>query len=711
MNSFFERRFVIQGIFIFIALVLLSRLFYIQVIDKSYFLSASNNVLRKKIIYPARGVILDRHGKILVQNEPVYDLMVIPNEVEDFDTLEFCRLIGIDKAGFDKRFLKAKTYSPYRASIFEKQISAITFASFQESLQEFKGFYVQNRSVRRYPDSLAGHFLGYIGEVNDAEIEKSGGFYRPSDYIGKTGVEKAYEELLRGQRGVENLMVDAFNRPKGHYADGKYDTLAVAGESLVSSLDLRIQQLGEKLMKNKVGSIVAIEPATGEILAFVSSPGYDPNLLVGRQRGKNMSGLYKNPYTPLLIRPIQAYYPPGSSFKPMDALVALQEGLIQPNTTFYCPGGYRAGNHWVRCEHVDGTTDLTKAIKMSCNTYFCYVFDRLMNRNGPKNIRYAFNDWRKHINSFGWGEKLNIDLPNEKRGLVPKDERYDKIFGKNRWRSSTIISLAIGQGELLATPLQLANAECIIANRGYYYTPHLIKSIGNKNIVKPEFKVKHQVGVDSRYFEPVIEGMHQVIESGTAIASRIPGISFCGKTGTVQTRGKNHSVFVGFAPRENPKIAIAVVVENAGYGASWAAPIASFVVEKYLRDSITRRPSGIDAKRYMNANLLPMLPGMKPQDKRSKLLDSLKFLQKDSIKNKQKIISLKKAIYLAYAKKDTVKKDVGGRAVAGKDSLKNKTPIRSLANPAASPVEGGKSRKDTSKVKSKVTTARPGPGK
>ena len=666
MNSFFERRFVIQGIFIVIALILLSRLFYIQVVDKSYFLSANNNVLRRNPIFPARGVILDRNGKILAQNEPVYDLMVTPNEVEPFDTLEFCRLIGIDKEGFDKRFKKAKNYSPYRASIFEKQISAITFATFQESLQEFKGFYVQNRSVRRYPDSVASHFLGYIGEVNDKVIEESGGFYRPGDYIGASGVEKAYEELLRGQRGVENLMVDAFNRPKGHFADGKYDTLAVAGESLVSSLDIRIQKLGEKLMQNKVGSIVAIEPSTGEILCFVSSPGYDPNLLVGRQRGKNMSELYKNAYKPLLIRPIQAYYPPGSSFKPMDALVALQEGLIQPNTTFYCPGGYRAGNHWVGCEHVDGATDLTKAIKMSCNTYFCYVFDKLINKNGPRNIRYSYLDWRKHILNFGWGAKLNIDLPNEKKGLVPTDERYDKVFGKNRWRSSSIISLAIGQGELLATPLQLANAECIIANRGYYYTPHLIKSIGNKSIVKPEFTVKHNVGVDERYFEPVIEGMQQVIESGTAVASQIPDVVFCGKTGTVQTRGKNHSVFVGFAPRENPKIAIAVVVENAGYGASWAAPIASFVVEKYLKDSLTRRPAGIDPKRYMNANLLPVLPGMVDPVKKKKLVDSLKkdslklHLKKDSLKTKSAVktpvaVKIQRSTTASKSKTDSLK--------------------------------------------------------
>jgi penicillin-binding protein 2 len=631
MNSFFPRRFVVQGIFIAVAIVLLARLFYIQVVDKSYYLSANQNVLRRNTIFPARGVILDRNGKILVQNEPVYDLMVIPREVKPFDTLEFCRLLGIDKEGFDKRFTKAKKYSPYRASIFEKLISAATYAPLQERLFEFRGFYVQKRSIRRYPDSVAAQFLGYIGEVNDKIIEQSNGFYKPGDYVGISGVEKSYEEVLRGQRGVENLMVDAFNRPKGHFAGGKYDTLAVAGEKLISSLDVRIQKLGEMLMTKKVGSIVAIEPSTGEILCFVSSPGYDPNLLVGKERGNNYAKLLQNKYKPSLIRPIQAGYPPGSSFKPISALVAMQEGLIDSTTRFFCPGGFRAGSHWVRCEHVDGSTDLTRAIKMSCNTYFCYVFDKLMNRQGAKQIRPAFNDWREKIGKFGLGDKLDIDLGFERPGLIPKDSRYDKVFGLNRWRSSSIISLAIGQGELLATPLQMANAECIIANRGYYYTPHLIKAIGEKKVVKPEYREKHYVGIDARHFAPVIHGMEQVVESGTAAFARIPGIKMAGKTGTVQNpHGKNHSVFVAFAPSDNPKIAIAVVVENAGYGASWAAPIASFIVEKYLRDTITKPKAVVDY--FVNHNLLP---GEKPKPQVKSKTDSARTSQDTARKEKQ----------------------------------------------------------------------------
>ncbi|RVU00160.1 penicillin-binding protein 2 [Mucilaginibacter limnophilus] len=648
MNSFFARRYVIAGIFITFIAILLARLFYIQIVDDRYFYIAANNVVRKNILFPARGPILDRNGKILVQNEPVYDLMVIPKQVKPFDTLKFCQLIGIDKEGFDKRFEKAKKYSPYRASIFEKQLSVAFYRSLQERLSDFPGFFGQLRSVRSYPDSSAAQFLGYISEVRDKDIENSGSYYRPGDYIGVTGVEKAYEEVLRGQRGVQNLMVDSRNVPQGRYANGAYDTAAVAGERLISSLDSRIQKLGEKLMQNKVGSIVAIEPATGEILAFVSSPTYDPNMLVGRERGNHMAKMYQDPYNPLLIRPIQAYYPPGSSFKPLDGLIALQEGIINPQTTYFCPHYYMAGNHRVGCEHFDGVTDLRKGIAMSCNTYFCNVFDRLMNRNGAKNTRQTFINWKEKVNKFGFGVKLNVDLPNEKKGNVPAPERYDKIFGENRWRSSSIISLAIGQGELLATPLQLANIECTIANHGYYYTPHLIKAIGDKKITKKEFTQRNYVGIDAEYFEPVIDGMQQVVESGTAANARIPGIIMCGKTGTVQNpHGKNHSIFVAFAPRENPKIAIAVVVENAGYGSSWAAPIASYIVEQYLRDTISKPKAQIDY--ILNANLLPPPKGSKPKLKPGKT-DTLQKAKPDSIVKPE----LKSASAKKKKKPDTV---------------------------------------------------------
>jgi len=608
MNRFFARKFVVQGIFIAAAMILLIRLFYIQVISKEYILSAENNVIRRLPIYPARGVILDRNEHILVHNEPVYDLMVIPEEVKVFDTIEFCNLIGIDKKGFDRRFKKATSYSSYKASIFEKQLSVQIYGSFQEKLSNFPGFFVQNRTVRRYPDSIASHFLGYIGEVNPKVIENSKGFYLQGDYHGITGIERSYEELLRGQRGVQNLMVDALNRPKGNYADGKYDTIAVSGEYLISSLDLDLQKLGEQLMKNKIGSIVAIEPSTGEILSFVSSPGYDPNLMVGRQRGNNYMALLNDEYKPMFVRPIQAEYPPGSIFKVVNALVAQQFGLINENTSFFCPGGYSYGRRgFMGCTHVHGSIGLKGSITESCNTYYGYTYARMIDQAGMRPVN-AYKKWRTAVSAFGIGTALGIDLPGERNGLLPEADLYTKRFKNDKWGSAFTISLSIGQGELGITPLQMANVMAIVANRGFYYKPHLIKAIGDKKIIKDEFLKKNNAGINPPFFDVIIDGMSAVVNqpSGTAWYSRIPEIEMCGKTGTVQNpQGKDHSVFVAFAPRENPKIAIAVVVENAGFGATWSAPIASLLVEKYISKKINRPQAYMD--RLINANLLPDL--------------------------------------------------------------------------------------------------------
>ncbi|MBD1383868.1 penicillin-binding protein 2 [Mucilaginibacter rigui] len=649
MNNFFERRYVIAGIFIALILVLLGRLFYIQVVDDRYFLYAQNNVMRRNIQYPARGPILDRYGKIMVENEPVYDITVVPKQVKAFDTVEFCKLLGIDREGFDKRMAKARVYSPYRTSIFEKQVSAQQYASFQERLSEFPGFDTQKRSLRSYPDSAASQFLGYIGEVTDAIIKRSGGYYSPGDYVGISGVEKSYESILRGQRGVRNLIYDSHNTPKGSYANGAYDTAAVAGERLISSLDMKIQKLGEKLMQNKVGGIVAIEPSTGEILCYVSSPTYNPNLLVGRERGNNAAKLYKDPYKPFFTRPVQAYYPPGSSFKPLSALIAMQEGVITPQTIYHCSGYYQSGNRRIKCFHgeVHGDVNLASAVAHSCNGYFDMVFEKLINRQGARNTDTAFNYWRNNVAKFGLGSKLGLDMPNENRGNLPKAAYYDKVYGKGGWRSSTVISLGIGQGELLATPLQLANIEATIANHGYYYKPHLIKAIGDKQVIRKEYTLRNYVGVDSQYFEPVINGMQNVVEYGTASSSKIPGIIMCGKTGTAEVKNKNdNSVFVAFAPRDNPKIAIAVVVENSGQGATWAAPIASFIVEQYLRGSISKRPSGIFPEYYINKNLLPEIV-VKPADKAKIKADSLKKVTADSLRKRKadsvKQIGLKSA--------------------------------------------------------------------
>jgi len=650
MNKFFERRYVVTGIFLVIMITLLGRLYYIQIVDDRYTMYANRNVRRIEIQYPARGPILDRYGKILVQNVPIYDITVNPKEVKPFDTLEFCKLLDIDKEGFDKRMIKAIKYSPNKESIFEKQLPFELYASFQEKLTEFPGFYVQRRTVRTYPDSTAAQFLGFIGEVQDRDIERSNGYYRQGDYIGVTGVEKSYEQVLRGQRGVKIQMVDSRGIAKGSFANGAFDTLARSGERLTSSLDMDLQKLGEKLMKNKLGSIVAIEPSSGEILCYVSSPTYDPNLMVGRERGNNASKLYNDPYNPFFIRPIQAYYPPGSSFKPLSALIAIQEGVITPQTTYYCPGYYVAGNRRVPCFHheVHGEVNLSKAVAESCNGYFDMVFEKLINRNGAKKTDTSFNYWRNNVAKFGLGARLGLDMPNEGRGNLPKASYYDKVYHKGGWRSSTVISLGIGQGELLATPLQLANIEATIANRGFYYKPHLIKAIGDKQVIKHEYNIKNYVGVDSQYFKPVIDGMESVVDYGTARASKIPGIVMCGKTGTAQVKGMDNSVFVAFAPRDNPKIAIAVVVENAGQGGTWAAPIASFIVEQYLKKSISQRSSGITPDYYENANLLPDLNIYLQDRLKERRRDSIRAVRADSIR-KVKADSIKKAAQLKTA--------------------------------------------------------------
>jgi penicillin-binding protein 2 len=624
MDNLFSRKYIVQGLFIVVGLILLGTLFYIQVYSDKYFLSAESNVLRKIYTFPARGVILDRNEKILVQNEPVYDLMVIPHEVKPFDTLALCRIIGIDTVKFRKNFKKALNQSKFQPSIFEKQLSVQIYQTLSERLSRFPGFFVQSRSIRYYPDSIASHFVGYIKEVTSKDIEKSEGYYRPGDYIGKSGIERSYESVLRGEKGVVNMLYDARNVPKGSYAEGKFDTAAVSGDQLISSLDIRIQKLGEELMKNKIGSIVAIEPATGEILAFISSPGYDPNLMVGRNQGNNYMQLLADPNRNFNVRPIMGYYSPGSSFKPLDALIGLQEGVIDPNTTFNCPGYFRAGNHTVKCEHVDGNIALRKGLARSCNTYACYVFQKLLTQRKYKNQQVAYDDWQQKVKRWGLGDTLGVDLPGEKAGRLYDAAYYSKKYSRY-WRYSTVISLAIGQGEMDATPLQMANIMAVIANKGYYIKPHLIKSIGKDHEIKPQYLKKNYVGVDARHFEPVIDGMQDAVNApwGTAIQSRIDGIVMCGKTGTVQNpRGKNHSVFIGFAPRDNPKIAIAVIVENAGYGSAYAAPIASYITEKYLKDSIGSKTRLAQIDWMKKQVVLPALP--KPKYKIKNKADSTK---------------------------------------------------------------------------------------
>lgn len=582
-----ERMYVVMGIVLLIAVIFLGRLFYIQVIDESYRLSAENNVLRYQIEYPARGLIYDRNGELLVYNEAAYDLMVIPRQAKEVDTTTICKILGIERDQFTRKMVKAKAYSWRKPSVFEKQISAETYAMLQEKLYRLKGFFVQKRTLRKYPKPIAAHLLGYVGEASQQKLQQDP-YYKRGDYVGISGLEKAYEEELRGQKGVEVIMVDVFNRNKGSYKDGKYDTTAVAGKTLTSSIDAKLQAYGEKLMQNKTGGIVAIEPSTGEILALVSAPTFDPNLLVGRVRSENYSNLQKDTLIPLFNRALMSEQnPPGSTFKLINALIGQQLGVVTPNTTYSCPRGYVSGNFRMGCHDHRSPLNLRESVQHSCNAYYGNVFRNIIDHTGKP--WEGFEIWRNHVMSFGLGKKFNTDLPIEYDGNVPSKAFYDKYYGENRWKSLTIISMAIGQGELGTTPLQLANMTAAIANRGYYYPPHLVKAIDGEPISN-RFTEKHQTTIDKQYFEPVIDGMAMVFEQGgTGFRSRHDSITMCGKTGTAQNpHGEDHSIFVCFAPKDDPKIALAVFVENAGGGSKYGAPIASLMVEKYLMDSISR---------------------------------------------------------------------------------------------------------------------------
>ncbi len=588
-NYYVKRKNVIIGIILLTGLLFLLRLFHLQMMDHTYKLSASNNVLRYITDYPARGLVYDRNGELLVYNEAHYDLMVIPHQVRDIDTTEFCMLLGIDRDIFETRLQRARRHSPFRASLFERQISKDTYAGFQEKLFRFQGFFVQPRTLRSYPQPIAAHTLGYVGEVGP-EVVANDPYYRSGDYIGISGLERSYEEVLRGQKGMRIRMVDVLNRDAGPYMQGRYDTLSVPGDDLFLTLDHALQIYGEQLMQNKRGSIVAIEPASGEILALVTAPSYDPNLLVGRVRGENYRELQNTPTKPLFNRALMAQYPPGSVFKIVNTLIALQEGVINLNTTYSCPGAYFSGGISVRCRSHPGPVDMLRSIQYSCNTYSCITFRNTIDKPGFGSIQQGLSNWRNHVRSFGLGQVFGSDLPFELSGLVVSPDYYDRVYGSRGWRSLTIISLAIGQGELGTTPMQLANLAATVANRGHYHTPHMVKAIRNQNDTLAGVESqRNQTTVDPRHFEAMAEAMHLVVREGTGAFSRIPGIEMAGKTGTVQNpHGENHSVFVAFAPAHDPKIAISVIVENAGYGSTWAAPIASLMIEKYLNGSIER---------------------------------------------------------------------------------------------------------------------------
>lgn len=605
MNNLTNRKFIVGAIFSIIGLIFIIRLFNVQVVNNKYKLDSANNVLRVITEYPARGLLYDRKGKLLVYNEAAYDLMVIPGQLKTIDTVLFCKLLNIEKSVFIEKVNKAKSYSRYKPSVFEKELTAENYANIQDQMYQFQGFFVQTRTLRKYPNNNAAHLLGYIGEVNNDVLEKNK-YYKSGDYIGKSGIELAYEHLLRGKRGVRKILVDVHNREKGSYNNGLEDTLSVAGKNLTTTIDLDLQTYGELLMQNKTGSIVAIEPQSGEILSLVSSPGYNPNLLVGRSIKTNYPILTKDSLKPLFNRATMAQYPPGSIFKTVQALIALQEGVITENTGFQCVRSL------VGCHNHPTATNVAASIKMSCNPYYYFVFKRLIQQGKVKSIfkdsEIGLAKWNQNVKKFGFGGTLHTDIPGVKNGLVPGVDFYNKWYGEGRWAFSTIFSLSIGQGELGVIPIQMANLAAIIANKGYYYPPHVIKKIDGKDSLPPDLSEKVSVGINSEYFLPIIEGMRGVVDEpgGTARRAKINGITVCGKTGTAQNpHGEDHSVFIAFAPMDNPKIAIAVYVENSGFGGTWAAPIASLMMEKYLTDSIS---DPLKEKRILEANLLNVVP-------------------------------------------------------------------------------------------------------
>ena len=584
-----KRKNLFYFFFIFFALTFIGRLFYIQVIEDRYKLSAYSNVIRKEKVYPGRGFIYDREGKLLVGNQPAYDLMVIPSQVDLTDTAAFCKLLGISRQSFRERLEKARRYSRVKSSVFLKQISKEDYAQIQEKLRNYPGFFPQKRILRSYPHVAAANVVGFIGEASDRFV-RTHDEYSSGDLIGKTGIEKSYEEILRGKTGVYYKMVDVHNRVKGEFKGGAFDTLPEPGTDIHATIDIELQKYGERLMQNKRGSIVAIEPSSGEILAMVTSPSYNPRLLIGRERSKNYNKLYRDSVNlPLFDRGLLAEYPPGSPFKIINALVGLQEGVISENTTYTCHHGFHYGSLHVACHcGTNYPIKLETAISKSCNNYFSHVYKRIIEEDST--AQAGVNEWAEHVKSFGLGKFLNNDLPTGRKGFVPTGEYYDNAFKYPTWKAVSTISLGIGQGELLVTPIQFANMTAAIANKGYYYTPHILKKIGGEPISQEQFTKPKYTKIDSSHFEPIISAMHDVFETGTARWSRHDSIEMCGKTGTAQNpHGEDHSMFVAFAPKENPQIAISVVVENGYWGSRWAAPMSSLMMEKYLTGEVDRR--------------------------------------------------------------------------------------------------------------------------
>ena len=588
------RRYVIGGVAVVIVVVYIIRLFVLQIMSDDYKKNADSNAFLKKIEYPSRGVITDRHGKLFVYNQPAYDIMVVINEAKDhLDTLEFCNALNITKEEFDKRMADIKDrsknpgYSRFTQQMFMSQLSDKDFSVFQEKMFRFPGFYVQRRSIRQYQYPYAAHVLGDVAEVSPSDIEADD-YYIPGDYIGKLGIERSYEKQLRGEKGMQILLRDAHGRIQGRYLDGALDRRPVPGKNLTLSIDADLQALGERLMEGKIGSIVAIEPSTGEVLCMVSSPSYDPRMMVGRARSKNHRLLSQNVWKPLLNRSIMGQYPPGSTFKTTQGLTFMSEGIIHPTQTAYpCAHGFNFKGLHVGCHGHAAPLPLVPALSTSCNGYFCWGLYYMINQHLSKygSVQNAMNKWRDYMVSMGFGYRLGIDLPGEKRGLIPNAEFYDHAY-KGSWNGLTIISIAIGQGEVNATPLQIANLGATIANRGYYYVPHVVKKVQGEPL-DTTFTRKHYTMAKREAYDYVVAGMRASATGGTCHELAKYDFVACGKTGTAQNRGHDHSVFMGFAPMDKPKIAVAVYVENGGWGATYGVPIGGLIMEQYIHGKLS----------------------------------------------------------------------------------------------------------------------------
>lgn len=585
-----KRKFVIAGFIIVLVCIYIVRLFVLQVGDSTYKANADSNAFIERVIYPSRGLIYDRNDSLIVYNQPAYDLVMIPKDVQPFDTLDLCNTLQITRDVFEKRLAnmkKGRNYSGYTQQIVMNHLSAQDYGRLQEKLYRFPGFYIVQRILRQYNYSVGANILGDIREVNQRDIDNDS-YYRSGDYTGDLGVEKSYERWLRGRKGSEILIRDALGKIKGRYNDGANDVAPVAGNDVHLSIDIKLQELGERMMRGKVGAIVCIEPKTGEILALVSSPSYDPSLLIGKERGKNYNMLLNDSRMPLFDRAIMAAYPPGSTFKPTQGLIFLHEGIINLSTAYPCHRGFISGGMRVGCHGHGSPIPLKPAIQTSCNAYFCWGLKHMLeNKRKYGSVGNAFEVWKKHMVSMGYGYKTGVDLPGESRGFIPNKAYYDKNLGEGKWSAYSIISDAIGQGEILATPLQIANLAATIANRGYYITPHVVRRIDGVGVLKKSIE-RHETTIDKSYYPSIVEGMRMAVTGGTCRGANIPGWEVCGKTGTAQNpHGRDHSAFMGFAPMSDPKIAVAVYVENAGFGATFGVPIGAVMIEQYLNGKLS----------------------------------------------------------------------------------------------------------------------------